>query len=272
VAAVLARPEAMFNPMARIAILSCSHRQSKELFRQLLFFHQLLGEKMKKRKNSFELELSNLARIVCLPCREDTIRGFANARLIIIDEAARVPDDVDRAVRPMLAVSGGRLLCLSTPYGRRGFFYEAWANGGDDWQRFEVPATEVPRITPEFLAAERRAHGEAWFRQEYLCSFEALEGLVYPDFARCLVPALPGHVRREDAGWRLAGVPATPLPSVRGCRRVGGAAGERPAAGGGGALPQPAGRGGPVPLRGPRRGGASSPRTTTTTRWRRCAT
>jgi hypothetical protein len=34
----------------------------------------------------------------------------------------------------------------------------------------------------------RRGLGESWFRQEYGCSFEALEGLVYPDFARCLVP------------------------------------------------------------------------------------
>src|SRR5207248_8011312 len=53
-----------------------------------------------------------------------------------------------------------------------------------------VPADRINRITPDHLARERRALGESWFRQEYCCSFEALEGLVYPDFARCVVPGL----------------------------------------------------------------------------------
>jgi hypothetical protein len=125
----------------------------------------------------------------------------------VIDEAARVPDDLYRAVRPMLAVSNGRLVCLSTPYGKRGFFHDAWAKGGADWTRIEVPAHQVRRIRPEFLEEERRALGTSWFRQEYCCSFEALEGLVYPDFARCVVDALPLHAPS-----------ATPHPS----RRVGG--------------------------------------------------
>jgi hypothetical protein len=103
---------------------------------------------------------------------------------------------VYRAVVPMLAVSDGRLICLSTPYGRRGFFYEAWAKGGDDWQRIEVPVSQVPRISAKFQQRIRRDMGEAYYRQEFCCSFEALEGLVYPDFARCVVKAadLPHHL------------------------------------------------------------------------------
>jgi hypothetical protein len=94
----------------------------------------------------------------------------------------------------MLATSGGRLICLSTPYGKRGFFYDCWANGGDDWHRIEISVDKNPRVKPGFVEQERRAQGESWFRQEYCCSFEALEGLVYPDFARCVVPYLPPHV------------------------------------------------------------------------------
>ena len=70
----------------------------------------------------------------------------------------------------MLAVSGGRLILLSTPYGKRGHFYEAWASN-EDWSRVEVPASRCPRITKEFLDQERRALGEWWYRQEYLCQF-----------------------------------------------------------------------------------------------------
>src|SRR5581483_9926373 len=68
------------------------------------------------------------------------------------------------------------------------FFYDAWANGGADWHRIQVPAAQISRITPEFLEQERRGLGESWFRQEYCCSFEALEGLVYPDCGRSVVP------------------------------------------------------------------------------------
>ena len=169
-------------------LVSRSHRQSTELFRIVTDFYRRLGSPLLERQTAEELQLSNFSRIICLPCKEETIRGFSHVSLLVIDEAARVPDDLYRAVRPMLAVSGGRLICLSTPYGKRGFFHDAWANGGYDWARIEVAADRIHRISPDFLAQERRALGESWFRQEYFCSFESLQGLVYPEFARCVVP------------------------------------------------------------------------------------
>src|SRR5262249_23755419 len=108
-------------------------------------------------------------------------------------EAARVPDDLYRSVRPMLAVSRGRLVCLSTPFGQRGFFYDEWTNGGPDWTRFRITAADCPRIGADFLEQERRSLGEGWVNQEYLCSFQSLEGLVYPDFAQqAATDQLPG--------------------------------------------------------------------------------
>ena len=187
VVALLGLVEAMWTPATKVLLVSRSLRQSAELFRIVTDFYERLGAPITKRQNAEELCLTNLSRIVCLPCKEETIRGYSRVSLLIMDEAARVPDDLYRAVRPMLAVSNGRLICLSTPYGKRGFFHDAWANGGTDWARIEVPAERISRITPEFLAGERRAMGASWFRQEYGCSFEALEGLVYPDFARCVV-------------------------------------------------------------------------------------
>jgi hypothetical protein len=77
--------------------------------------------------------LTNGSRIVSLPAGEETIRGFSAVSLLVIDEAARVSDDLYFAVRPMLATSGGSLVALSTPLGQRGFFFEAWesaAGGG----------------------------------------------------------------------------------------------------------------------------------------------
>jgi hypothetical protein len=199
--------EALFVPCSKVLLLSRSHRQSTELFRIVVQFFHRLGDLARHRLTAEELELTNGSRVVCLPCREETVRGYAGVTLLVIDEAARVPDDLYRAVRPMLATSGGRLLCLSTPYGRRGFFHDAWARGGADWHRIEIPAAMVPRIPAAFLEEERRALGESWYRQEYCCSFEALQGLVYPDFAaRCLTPSLPVHLGKNGAGKRVGGI------------------------------------------------------------------
>ena len=106
-----------------------------------------------------------------LPGIEGTVRGFSAASLLLIDEASRVHDGMYKALRPMLAVGRGDLWLMSTPWGRRGFFYENWVRGGDEWMRVSVPATECERIDAEFLEEERAAAGSAWFRQEYLCEF-----------------------------------------------------------------------------------------------------
>src|SRR5262245_23835619 len=171
VVAILALAEALFFPARKVLLLSRSHRQAQELYRLAADFFRRLPNRPDARLTADELELGNKSRILCLPCREETIRGYAHVDLLVIDEAARVPDLLYRALRPMLAGPDGRLICLSTPYGRRGFFYEAWANGGADWKRIEVPASQVPRIKPEFLAEERRQTSASWFRQEYECSF-----------------------------------------------------------------------------------------------------
>jgi hypothetical protein len=79
----------------------------------------------------------------------------------------------------MQAVSGGRLLMLSTPFGKRGEFYEAWENGANAWERYEVLASQCPRISEEFLAAERRAMPERVFRQEFECEFTETDDQVF---------------------------------------------------------------------------------------------
>jgi hypothetical protein len=123
------------------------------------------------QETQLSMQLENGSRIVSLPGDEGTIRGYSGVALLVIDEAARVPDDLYRAVRPMLAVSRGRLVCLSTPFGKRGFFYEEWISD-NPWERVEIRAKDCPRIDPEFLEEEKAALGERWFRQEYFCSWE----------------------------------------------------------------------------------------------------
>jgi hypothetical protein len=111
-------------------------------------------------------ELENGSRIVALPGESNTIRGYSGAALVVIDEAARCPDELLSAVRPMVAVSNGRIIGLSTPAGKRGWFHAAW-HGHESWHRVQVAATDCPRITKEFLDEELRELGALRFSEEY---------------------------------------------------------------------------------------------------------
>jgi hypothetical protein len=179
--ALIALHRALYHPSSLILCLAPALRQSQELFSKIASFYRDLGRPVSpigERKLSLELE--NGSRIMTLPGTEKTIRGFSGVSLLIVDEAARVEDELYFALRPMLAVSGGTLIMLSTPYGQRGIFYEEWTSGDPrEWQRFRVSADQVPRISTEFLSSERRALGSRWFEQEYLCVFGELEGAVF---------------------------------------------------------------------------------------------
>lgn len=155
-----------------ILVASPSARQSAEFLRKAAALVRKLG--MRPRgdgDNELSLAFDNGSRIVGLPGTEGTVRGFSAVSLLLIDEAARMEDALYKALRPMLAVGDGHLWLMSTPWGKRGFFYEIWEHGGEGWLRVKVPATECARISKEFLEEERAQMGAQWFRQEYLCEF-----------------------------------------------------------------------------------------------------
>jgi hypothetical protein len=74
---------------------------------------------------------------------------------------------------------GGRLIALTTPAGKRGWFFLAWVGQGD-WTRVRVPATDCPRISKEFLADELKELGPMAFSEEYCLEFRDDNESVFP--------------------------------------------------------------------------------------------
>jgi hypothetical protein len=182
-AAIIALHRALYHPGSLILCLAPALRQSQELFGKVLTYYRELGRPVAaEAENKLSLELESGSRIVTLPGTEKTIRSYSGAALLIIDEASRVDDALYYSVRPMLAVSGGSLMMLSTPWGKRGVFYETWMDvHKGSWERYEVPASQCPRISEAFLAEERRALPERIYRQEYECSFEEVDDVVFTE-------------------------------------------------------------------------------------------
>jgi hypothetical protein len=146
-------------------------RQSRELFWKVVkFMRDLQPAEPTEEDNKLSVTLSNGSRIVSLPGDPKTIRGLSAPKLIIVDEAAYVDRALFAALRPMLAVSRGQLILISSPNGRQGYFYETWERA-EGWERIKITAHQCPRISAEHLERELRELGPMLFGQEYLCEF-----------------------------------------------------------------------------------------------------
>jgi hypothetical protein len=180
VAAAKAVHRAYTRPGCLVLVASPSERQSAEFLRKASTLVRRLDIRPRgDRDNAISLMLPNGSRIVGLPGTEATVRGFSAVSLLLIDEASRVPDEMYQSLRPMLAVGGGDLWLMSTPWGQRGFFYETWQNGDDQWMRVSVKATECGRIAAAFLEEERGVMSGDWFAQEYMCEFTGSDDAVF---------------------------------------------------------------------------------------------
>jgi hypothetical protein len=177
-AALLALRVALYEPGSLTLLVSPSQRQSGELFRRVMAFYHALpeGKAPLHAESALRLELKGGSRIISLPGSERTTRGYARAAAVILDEAARIDDQLIASLRPMQATSGAgrKFVALSTPRGKAGWFYEQWLQAAADstWLRVEIPASKCPRISEEFLAEQLRELGPQAFAEEYNCEFQ----------------------------------------------------------------------------------------------------
>jgi hypothetical protein len=171
---------AIYYPNSLILLVSRGERQSIEL---MIKVREAMSTAVDLpglvRDGTMTLEFDNGSRMLALPGKGESIRGFSSVNLLVLDEAALIPNDLYVAVRPMLAVSQGDMWTLSTPFGARGWWHDIYKKIRADlraarrprWEYYEIPATACPRITAEFLEEERLSMGEWWYRQEYECRF-----------------------------------------------------------------------------------------------------
>jgi Phage Terminase len=198
--AVLALNEACYTPDSLVLLVSRSERQSALLFEKVSRFYKELRPVEAIKELSLSIKLSNGSEIVALPGDGDTIRGFSSPRLVILDEASRIPDAVMAAVVPMLVTNNGRLVALSTPRGRSGWFFEKWESCDPGWVKINARASESPRISAEALEEQRMTLGPRLFAAEFdnqfledvdsVFSAEAIASIYAHDEGDLVMPAI----------------------------------------------------------------------------------
>ena len=178
VAAILAILKALTRPGSTVLVVAPGERQAKLLFSKAASLYRQAGYPLPAHsERRTGLELSNGSIIEALPAVERTTRGYS-VDLLVVDEAAAVPDMDYHGILPALIATQGEQVLLSTPRGKRGFFHELW-HSADDWMRVMVRSDEVSRIRTEDLEAFRHTMPEQFFRQEFYCEWLDTEGSLF---------------------------------------------------------------------------------------------
>jgi hypothetical protein len=174
VASLTATEKMLADPGSKTIILTPTEEQSKRLLSRIKEGYARLSTAPRIITDlGTEFRLINGSRVLAMPGSETSVRGIDAVDLLLVDEAALVPDDLYAAVRPMLATTNGPELDFSTPHGKRGWFYRSWVRATTPpvpghMLAVKVTADQIPRISPEFLANERSELGDFVFQQEYL--------------------------------------------------------------------------------------------------------
>ena len=158
----------LFTP-GSLSVIACpTQRQSGEAVRRVREVLIKVDVELKS-DNVYALELTNGSRVLALPGSDDSIRGLTVDGWIVADEAARLPNALIAALRPMRARRPqARFAMLSTAWSRTDPFWTAWAGDEQSWIRLKATADEIETFSRKFLEQERIALGEDVFKREYL--------------------------------------------------------------------------------------------------------
>lgn len=167
------------HPGTTILCIAAAQRQSSLIFEKIRGEIDLLIEKGQLDYDGeptlTRIKLTNGSRIYSLPAGRTGyfIRGFT-IDLLIADEAAYIPEEVWKAVIPMIAVSRkmrglGWIILISTPFGKGGYYYHSFHD--PDFRAWHISSEKCSRIPKDFLLKERQRLSKAEYAQEYLGEF-----------------------------------------------------------------------------------------------------
>lgn len=211
------------NKGKQVLIVSTTEDQSQLMIVKILDYlltnHKTYIKKGKDRPTKHEIKLNNGSKVRCKAVGVGgvSIRGFT-IDMIIVDEAAFMPENVWAALTPMLLTTGGQLILISTPFGRSGYFYECYHN--PQFATFHVNSVEVMKERPisdswtelhranalARLETERDRMSENQFAQEYLGQFINDLAQFFPDelIIKCMkTDPHNKRARRERAKYYL---------------------------------------------------------------------
>lgn len=215
----------MQHKNSRIIVVSLTEDQAQLIIIMILTFFEKNYKTWLKRpytKNitKNKIVLNNGSQVLSRPVGNtgDAVRGFTGD-VLIIDEASRMPEQVWTSAKPTLLTTGGELWICSTPFGRKGYFYDCWENKNNRFKVFHISSEEVIKNRPisaswtekkreaalQFLDDEKRDMSELLYAQEYLGKFIDELRQLFPDemIEACQTLKRPSTLNKRFADYFL---------------------------------------------------------------------
>jgi len=139
-----------------------------------------------KKPTKNRVILTNGSQIIARPVGNtgDAVRGFTGD-VLILDECSRFAEFIFTASKPTLLTTGGQIWMCSTPFGKKGYFYECYLNKSNRYKVIEANSWDVVHNRPiseiwteekkkeaiRFLEEEKKDMPTLQFAQEYLGLF-----------------------------------------------------------------------------------------------------
>lgn len=143
-----------------------------------------VAKKDKPTKNKIKLNNKSVYTVRPVGNTGDAVRGFT-ADVLIVDEAAYMPELMWLAAKPTLLTTAGDIWMCSTPHGKTGYFYDCFENKHKRFKVFHISSEDViyNRAISEdwtalkrtenirFLEEEKADMSEMRYAQEYMGEF-----------------------------------------------------------------------------------------------------
>lgn len=129
---------AKFFPKSTSIILAPSKDQASLDMRKIIDFIGMDDTyPARKHETTEEIELANGSWIKVVTATDKSARGYSKPDIVLFDEASRIEESVFNAVKPMITGHKvARMVEISTPYGKMGFFWKHW--NSKSWRKYLV--------------------------------------------------------------------------------------------------------------------------------------
>lgn len=187
-AEIILQYAALSKPGSRCYLISKSFSQADKILSEIKT--AVIGKPFYNKCNNIKrciyFKNKSEIRVFSAEQGEDILRGYT-CELLIIDEAAYIPDNIIDCILPWVNVSNGPVLMFSTPNAKAGRFYEYYTSSQPkvftyDWAMYDMSMF----LSAERLEMYRKQVDPYKFKTDYLGEFLNNESQFFGDYSGCI--------------------------------------------------------------------------------------
>lgn len=181
------------------AYITPSYKHGEKVYEELIKYLEPTG--IIKRKNGQKLRIESIYGSVLQFFSGESptaIRGNTVSDILIIDEAAYFPDQLSNGediwynvIQPITKARCKKIIMISTPAGKRGFFYQHYMRaleGKKGYAQMKRTIYDDSLVDEEYIEDQKAGTPEKIFQQEYECVFLDSSISFFENYERCFRP------------------------------------------------------------------------------------